>query len=206
MEKEREKTKSERCKYAFLDFDKSTEEHYCYKCYKKDCNGNILEKVNLFNTKDEEVLSVDETICETCECFDSKFIEYPLTIESIESKYWDTIWKDAKKSFGKFVAIRPCKEEYKNKTYLGILLGEMPYAPSITFDTKTGELNVTPRTNPCVYVPELNDFIWGMESWWRIVNDPNEIKEITNEDIDNVWYMQLLKDMCSKEKDTREEK
>ena len=94
-------TKSERCKYAFLDFKNSKEDNKCYKCYKKDCSGNPIENVNLFNTKDEDVLNVDEKVCETCEFFKSKFIEYPLTIQSIESKYWENIWKEAKKGFGK---------------------------------------------------------------------------------------------------------
>lgn len=188
-------TKSERCKYAFLDFKKSKDDHKYYKCYKKDCNGNPIKIVNIFNAKDEEVLTVDKNNCETCEYFKSKFIEYPLTIQGIESKYWENIWKDAKKSFGKYVKIRPCDEKYENKTYLGILLGEMPYAPNITFSENSGELEITPRTNPCIFVPELNEFIWGMESWWGVIKNPEEIKEITNEDIDNIWYVQLLKNM-----------
>lgn len=47
--------------------------------------------------------------------------------------------------------------------------------------------------NPAIYVPELNTVIYGMESWWGSIKSEEDFKKITDQDIDNTWYVKLWK-------------
>ncbi len=57
------------------------------------------------------------------------------------------------------------------------------------------KLHVSPYSNPAIFVPELKKIIYGCESWWGEIESPEDFKEITSDDINNVWYVQLLKAM-----------
>jgi hypothetical protein len=49
--------------------------------------------------------------------------------------------------------------------------------------------------NPAIYVPELRKIIFGCGSWWSEIESPDEIKDITDDDIENCWYVRLAKMM-----------
>ena len=106
---------------------------------------------------------------------------------------------------GKFVSVRPCGNEYGDKTYLGIYMGDMPQLEMAVKDRpEHGDkaLYITRRDfmgNPAIYVPDLNQIIYGAESWWGVIKSPNELRQITNADIDNVWYVQALKSLTPSE-------
>ena len=104
---------------------------------------------------------------------------------------------------GDLVKIRPCDEKYKNKTYLGIYLGELPISSSYTLD-KEKTLDFYLFKNPAIFVPELKEIIFGCGSWWGSIQNEEELKKITDEDIDNVWYVKMLKDICSKKEPENE--
>lgn len=95
------------------------------------------------------------------------------------------------------VKIRPCAEEYGNKTFLGFLIGEIALGSSITLTDDKIQLNFS-NHNPAIFVPELNKVIYGIESWWGEIESEDELKQITNEDIDNVWYVRLMRKMAEK--------
>lgn len=44
-----------------------------------------------------------------------------------------------------------------------------------------------------LYVFEDKQIVYGCESWWGEIKSPDHLREITNADIDNVWYVQALK-------------
>ena len=44
-------------------------------------------------------------------------------------------------------------------------------------------------------MPELKKIIYGCESWWHEITSVEELKDITDSDIDNTWYVQLLKNI-----------
>jgi hypothetical protein len=100
---------------------------------------------------------------------------------------------------GSLVKIRPCADEYKDKTYLGIYMGDIPVDFHIGLYTKTNILSIVPHGNPAIFVPDLKKIIFGYESWWGVIKSEEEVKEITDDDIDNVWYVKLLKQMIEKE-------
>lgn len=160
-------TKRERCKNAFPNIK----------------NDEIFWECNA-----QDGASVSEKECENCDCFCSKFIEYPVTINGIKNH---EIVYDEKPSL---CMVRPCAEEYKNKTFLGLYLGCLPITIQTTLD-KTGTLSNFTSKNPAIYVFELNKIVWGYESFWQRINSVDDFKNITDEDIDNVWYVKLLKGM-----------
>jgi len=132
-----------------------------------------------------------------CEHYDSRFIEYPLTIEGIDN-HFNNRGLMSLHECGKLVRISPCGEEYKSKTYLGILLGDLPIGAHISFNKESKKLGVYPHTNPGIFVPELGKIVYGCESWWGEIEKPEDLKDITNEEIENTWYVQLLKEMTRK--------
>jgi hypothetical protein len=121
-------------------------------------------------------------------------LEFPITVKSIE---WD---EDAGPispdrifgaKAGAWVAVRPVGEE---KTYLGVMLGDYR-PPSLAFNHETGEIRVTKRVfgNPAMWVPDLDRVVMGWGSWWGEIRTPDDLRQITNADIENVWYVKALK-------------
>jgi hypothetical protein len=131
-----------------------------------------------------------------CEEFKSLFIEYPIEVSKINiESFKKPNYKNSE--VGKFVKVVPCAEEYNGQTYLGMYLGELPIGPHITHNSDTKELNISTTTNPAIFVFELNKIIYGMESFWTIIETEEDLKDITKDDIDNVWYVKLLKQLST---------
>jgi hypothetical protein len=99
-------------------------------------------------------------------------------------------------SQGKFVSVRPVGAEHGGKTFLGIYLGDLTLGLTAKRD---GDAMVVSRAenmlsgNPCIYVPDLNQLVFGVESWWGVINSPDDLRQISDADIQNVWYVQALK-------------
>lgn len=129
----------------------------------------------------------------SCDSYTNKYIEYPLTINGV-NKPKDTGIRDYYRGgAGTLVKIRPCADEYKHKTYLGLLLGEIDTGLMVNHSPMSGMLSIYRHYNPAIFVPELKKIIYGMESWWGIIKSEEDLRTITNEDIDKTWYVQLLK-------------
>lgn len=142
--------------------------------------------------ENDKIKNVSKEDCKKCKRYKSRYIEYPIEVSRINSEMRE-YWKND--DCGQLVKIRPCGEEYGEKTYLGILLGDLPFMNYISYREETKELDILPSCNPAIFVPELKKIIFGMESWWGRIKNADELKEITNDDIDNVWYVRLMKEM-----------
>lgn len=81
-----------------------------------------------------------------------------------------------------------------DKTYLGFLLGDLPIGLYIRHSPETLELSCSTTGNPAIFAPELGKIIFGMESWWGRIKSEEELKDITDDDIENVWYVKMLKE------------
>lgn len=167
--------KQKKCRYAHRYFGKNRNETHCVK------EGRENDKVKTVSNHD----------CDNCDKYKSKYIEYPLTIKGIENKKMDTT--GISHDIGCFVEIKPCNEKYENKTFLGIYLGNLPIQIISRFNNKTEILENSCLTNPAIFVPELKEIIYGCESYWREIENIQDFKDITEEDINNTWYIQLLK-------------
>ena len=146
---------------------------------------------------------IDIAKCENCEKFESRYIEYPLTISSIDIKQPET-WGICFTP----VRVRPCDG---NGTYFGILLGNFPYLTSASFDENTRALKVSTATNPCILIPSQKRIVFGAQSWWQEI-DPGEdlsnVRGISDSEIENTWYVSLLRKMTQgdeREPETGEE-
>jgi hypothetical protein len=100
---------------------------------------------------------------------------------------------------GSLVKVRPCGKEYNNETYLGIYIGDLAIDGSAMLNRDTNEIEVKHRTNPAMFVPKLKKLIFGCESYWTTIKSEKDFDEITDTDIDNVWYVKMMKEMWSKE-------
>jgi len=91
---------------------------------------------------------------------------------------------------GTLVAVRPVNSE---KTYLGVYLGNIPLGLSHAYDPKKKEMNLYIKTNPAICIPDLGcRVVMGASSWWRELKNEDELKQITDADIQNVWYVKAL--------------
>lgn len=96
-----------------------------------------------------------------------------------------------------YVKVRPCNEKYEGKTYFGVHLGEVSLGLSshVNKDDKDVLVVSKSRYNPLIYIPETNSTVLGCGSFWGKINTKEELKEITNTDIDNIWYVKALKEL-----------
>jgi hypothetical protein len=103
-----------------------------------------------------------------------------------------------------WVRVRPCAPEYERKTYLGFLLGDLALSHSVRFK-RDGTLCVAfSMHNPAIFVPTLGKLLYGCELWWSKISSPDDLRTISDADIDNVWYVQALKSLQAATSDGRE--
>jgi len=139
-------------------------------------------------------------------------IEYPITVSNI--KVNGDLGIKAKSLFspepGTWVSVRPCDDKCKGKTHLGIYIGAIPLSLSVTIDKLSGgsEITIEPSMhNPAIWVPDLKRVVMGCGSWWAVIKSPEELKTITDSDIENCWYVKALKAHLAEEaKKTKNEK
>jgi hypothetical protein len=141
---------------------------------------------------------IPDNTCDSCKEFKSRYIVYPIEVEDINIQGFDNK-KDEK--CGKLVSVRPCSKEDNpdDKTFLGILLGNMVIDATVFYTEDTKELRVFPHKNPAIFVPELKKIIWGMGSWWGEIKSEEQLRQITDEDINNVWYVKALKQIVKED-------
>lgn len=119
-------------------------------------------------------------------------IEYPITVTGITHRSERAV-ENGRRNTGCFVAIRPCDKDLAGKTFLGVYLGDIATDARAAFNPKTGVLEVgLSMHNPAIWVPDLKKIVFGMESWWGVLRKPDDLKQITDADIQNVWYVKAL--------------
>ena len=120
---------------------------------------------------------------------------FPITVSKIKQGPDEPGFCLSSGSIGKFVAIRPCAEEYKDKTFLGLYVGNLPLGLACSIDDD-GTLTVCKNFhNPAIYVFDLKKIIYGAESWWGEIETEDDLRKISNEDIENIWYVKALREM-----------
>ena len=125
---------------------------------------------------------------------DAKKFDPPITVQSVRIQV-----AGFNKLPCKYVAIRPCGDNPDNKTYLGILLGECSMMAIGMYNIEKQEILVKDRLNPMIFVPDLMKVVLGVESWWGTIDKPEDLKQITDQDIQNVWYVKALREMNQKD-------
>lgn len=157
----------------------------------------------MFGQVDDDFPVISDEICENCPNFNSKYIEYPLIINEIKNEEINT--KGLFHKTGSLCEIKPCAEEYGGRSYLGFYLGELPIAIQSSFNTETKILTNRVMPNPAIFVPELKKIIYGCESWWRVIKSVDDFKGVSEEDINNTWYVQALRMMTEENNENKGE-
>ena len=80
------------------------------------------------------------------------------------------------------------------------MIGSAPLYLGTDYDRKKQEISVSFHTNPAIFIPDLMKVVLGCESWWRIIEKPEDFDEITDKDINNVWYVKALRATAEKKK------
>lgn len=135
----------------------------------------------------EQKREINVADCEKCNKYKCRYIEYPLTIHGLEIKNpeaWGVCFEPVK--------VRLCED---GKTYFGILLGEFPWLTTASFNEADKILKISSTTNPCILMPEQNKIVFGAESWWSRIEPGEDISDITDADIENTWYVKLLREI-----------
>lgn len=171
----------DRCKFRGFRFNGKSTEVYCEK-----------GKRDFSDIKDENYKEKMEREIE-CDTFQSKYIEYPIKVSEITLPEKGGIDESWSAKCGDLVKVRPVDEKYEGKTYLGVFLGDADIGLHITHNPETKELKIHRHYNPAIFVPALKEIIYGASSWWGKIESEEELKEVTDDDIDNVWYVKMLK-------------
>lgn len=131
------------------------------------------------------------------EGFPRREMQYPIQVEGIAwSDGIPPVWDRHFDNPGAWVCVRPCGDEYENKTYLGVMLGRLALTVTASHNKDTGLLHLSHgHHNPAIYVPDLKKVIFGMGSWWGVIESPEDLKKISDADIENVWYVRAMKEI-----------
>lgn len=133
---------------------------------------------------------------------------YPLTVSNItanENSYSYMLRGSLScyGNVGKWVSIRPVTDNPDGKTYLGLLLGSFATGVSAQYYKETQELVLSQaHHNPAIFVFELNRVVFGNDSWWAIIKDADQLRQITDQDINSVWYVRALGELGSQATDS----
>lgn len=126
-------------------------------------------------------------------------IKFPIEVQEIkfdDSEAYEPHASFRKNVCGKMVAVRPCAEEYGNKTYLGVLLGSVALMQGCSWNEETGTLSIyRAMHNPMIFIPEKNAVVFGCGSWWGLIKDESHLRQISDQDIQNVWYVKAMKEL-----------
>ncbi|WPS85311.1 hypothetical protein SMD22_01405 (plasmid) [Brevibacillus halotolerans] len=187
INQEKKLVKCDRCRFCSSKMDTATIDIY-YICRN--------EKMDLSQVKDMKAFELE------CDSFESKYIEYPLEINGINKPEGIGIQEKIKglRKTGSLVMIRPCAKEYGDRTYLGFYLGYADVRLLISHCSETKNLNIMRDYNPAIFVPDLGKIIYGMESYWGFIENEEELRDITDDDIDNLWYVKALRRLSQQEK------
>lgn len=175
----KKKVKCDKC--SCLDIELSDAKYVC-----------IEEKHDLSVVEDIENYEVE------CDLYESKHLQYPFTVYSINYPKDKAIAKHYRGDIGELVKVRPSGENYGNKTFLGILLGNADIGLYANYNQNSKELSLGRMYNPAIFVPELKEIIYGYESWWGLIKSKDDLKDITSDEIQNLWYVKMLHSNKSK--------
>lgn len=153
------------------------------------CRRQYIGKKEIQCLVEKTPRSISAEDCEKCQKYRSKYIQFPISISGIENQQIPT----EPEGICRWVRIRPCSSKFEDRTYLGIFLGTLPIGISTSYEENTGKLSNHAVCNPAILVPDLKKILYGMESWWDFIETPEELKELTDASIDQMWYAQLAR-------------
>ena len=177
--------------------DKMSRCRYRHPHFEKEDNG-ISMHCHVDGWENDKIKKVSEEICERCDKFKSRHIEYPITINGIKNE------KIEYKQTCCLCKVQPCDKEYEGKTFVGIFLGDIPIGLYSSFREDTGTLTNSVINNPAIFIPKIGKIVFGCNSWWQEIESIEDFSDITEDDIENTWYVQAMKEMIGGKRSDKE--
>jgi hypothetical protein len=130
--------------------------------------------------------------CEECDGKGEVPRRYPIIVQRLSFRADTRVLQPNLFGRSGWVAVRPCSDDAEGKTFLGYLLGDLAQSASVSL-TRDGTLNIGfGAHNPAMFVPDLGRVVMGYESWWSQIKTEADLRQITDADITNVWYVKAL--------------
>ena len=121
-------------------------------------------------------------------------LEKSVSRVQFEGSFEPTAPNYSRSPFGMLVRVRPCADEYSGETYFGLHIGDWP--TGLTASLKDDVLVVKPcLSNPAILIPDLGIIVRGYNCWWQKVTPGEALRIITDETIQNQWYVKKLKEL-----------
>jgi len=122
-------------------------------------------------------------------------LKYPITVHGFSDSPRPLRVIESGRRGSCWVAVRPCAAEGEpTRTHLGIYIGDIATYVGADYHPKTGMVGLhVAGHNPAIWVPDLGRIVYGYESWWRQLKKPEDLTQIKDADIDNVFYVQAYR-------------
>ena len=124
-------------------------------------------------------------------------IPWPVEVSGVvvRGRFYST-GRETNVKVGGMVMVRMCDES--KATHLGIYLGEFPSAIFHQFDKEMKNIEVLLHLNPAMLVPKLGRIVWGCESFWGPIESEDQLRQITDAEIQDIWYVKALRELTKK--------
>lgn len=127
-------------------------------------------------------------------CHADMCIRYPVEVVGIHRDATPALISTSAR-VGSWVACQPCEPELVRRTYLGVLLGYLTQGVEC-YLTGDGVLSVGMRChNPAMWIPALKRVVMGSGSNWHVISSPEELQQITREDVEGAGWMKALREL-----------
>lgn len=124
------------------------------------------------------------------------FADAPKPAEVAEVRVSKSAFLPAERHVGDLVSVRPVGGE---KTYLGVMLGNLATGEAtVAYSARDKRVQVLLDANPAIYVFELARIVRGRESWWGVIRSEEDLRRITDFDIENAWCVRALKALAAR--------
>lgn len=174
--------KFNKCKHGYVDYDRESKS-LVYKCGYFSTSESVQDEQNI------ETLC--PTSCDNCKSFESKYIEFPITVNAIVNN--DIHAHETTAKAGDIVlATLASDDDSKPVTHIGIYIGDFPVQITSRYNHETKTLTNASLNNPVIHVPELKKNIYGYECFWHKATK-QQLMNYRDKygDSDNAWYMYI---------------
>lgn len=179
--------------------NKGFAENKCDKLTKLFEENGLQYEQDLYSSNNDKWIKRHDLMEDNCcDDFESRWLEYPIAVAetTVSQPTYNT---GLGHKVGQLVKIRPYGKEYGDKTYLGLYLGDLPISIHQGFNSETHILNIFTHNNPAIFIPQIGKIVFGCESWWGEIDNPDELKDITDECINSQWYVKALQELNKKD-------
>ncbi len=96
---------------------------------------------------------------------------------------------------GSLVKVRPCSKEFEDKTFIGVMIGDAALSSCVSIEENKIVCSWA-HYNPAILIPDIGKIVYGCGSWWGRIKSESDLKDISDMDIDNIWYVKALKQIA----------